>query len=162
MVGLVERFKKSKPPVALGSPQKEIVNPEFMAKPQHRTPPVLRNFSYPTNITYSNPSPSTFSVQREPPSSWDQLGEICNFSSGVSSQARRAKTVGLEDPFFYSTDRTPHQRLVNGDGLSIPNPKTRQSIDSVFISQRPAAEKRHRRSTLLGLSTSQVPSNSRL
>ncbi|KAI1367984.1 hypothetical protein F5Y08DRAFT_336011 [Xylaria arbuscula] len=116
MVGLVERFRKPKPPVVLGSPRKDRAgNQRFASRAQNVPPPTLRNFSYPTNVTNNNllvPKPT---ARGERPSTWDQLGEICNFSSNTRPCTRQDRTAGLEDPFFYTTDRTPYRRLVDID-----------------------------------------------
>jgi hypothetical protein len=153
MVGFVERFRKPKPPIVLGSPRKDgVAHHQAAPRPQNTTPPVLRNFSYPTSITNSNPPPPTSVAQ---PSTWDQLGEICNFSPDTTSRTRRVRTAGLDDPFFYSTDSTPYRQLVDGD-------ETQQLTDWGPPSQQAIVSKRRRRSTLLGLSSSQVQSSSRL
>ncbi|KAI3329148.1 hypothetical protein HD806DRAFT_548301 [Xylariaceae sp. AK1471] len=116
MVGFVERFRKPKSPIVLGSPQKDgVVQHRAAPSSQNTTLPVLRNFSYPTSITNSARPPPTSGAQREPPSTWDQLGEICNFSPDITSRTRRARTAGLEDPFFYTTDSTPYKQLVDRD-----------------------------------------------
>ncbi|KAJ3579238.1 hypothetical protein NPX13_g1326 [Xylaria arbuscula] len=116
MVGLVERFRRPKPPVILGSPRRDRAgNQRLASRAQNVPPPVLRNFSYPTNVTNNNllvPKPT---AREERPSTWDQLGEICNFSSNTRPCTRRDRTAGLEDPFFYTTDRTPYRRLVDID-----------------------------------------------
>lgn len=113
MVRLVERFRKPKQPLVLVSPRKErVANQQITSRPQKVTPPVLRNFSYPINVTNNAPVP-TPTVWEERPSTWDQLGEICNFSHSTKPWARQDRTVRLEDPFLYTTDRTPYKRLVN-------------------------------------------------
>ncbi|KAI0817480.1 hypothetical protein GGR55DRAFT_685112 [Xylaria sp. FL0064] len=159
MVGLVERFRKPKLPVALGSPPRDgVVHQQVLSRPPIVTPPVLRNFSYPTNVTNNSPLPSTPVVAQEPPSTWDQLGEICNFSSSTTPRIRQDRTAGLEDPFFYTTDRTPYKRLVDTDDRIDridKNTDARQSTDSVRWIHRTAVETRRRRSTLLGLPSSQ-------
>ncbi|KAI1132079.1 hypothetical protein F5Y10DRAFT_284579 [Nemania abortiva] len=128
MVGLVERFKKPKLPIALGSPQTDdpLVHQPAAPRPQNTTLPALRNFSYPTNITKSSTSPST----SETPSTWDQLGEICNFSPDITSRTRRDRAAGLEDPFFYTTDRTPYKQLVDLEEEIITDREARHSTDS--------------------------------
>lgn len=160
MVGFVERFRKPRLPIVLGSPQSDgVIHSQAPPAPRIATPHVLRNFSYPTNITSSSsPPPST-----SPPSStWDLLGQICNFSPDVVSQAHRDKSAGLEDPFFYTTDRTPYKQLVDLEEESLINPASKHSTSSVTLSIEPAVEKRQRRSTFLGLSSSQVHKSSRL
>ncbi|KAI1356500.1 hypothetical protein F5Y01DRAFT_309909 [Xylaria sp. FL0043] len=137
MVGLVERFRKPKLPVALGSPPRDgVVHQQVLSRPPIVTPPVLRNFSYPTNVTNNSPLPSTPVLVQEPPSTWDQLGEICNFSSSITPRIRQDRTAGLEDPFFYTTDRTPYKRLVDPDDRIDKidkNTDARQSTDSKNI-----------------------------
>ncbi|KAI8632092.1 hypothetical protein F5Y19DRAFT_472977 [Xylariaceae sp. FL1651] len=138
MVGFVGRFRKPKAPIVLGSPQKDGVEHQQTAPIyQNITPPILRNFSYPTSITNSYRPPSISAAQIEPPSTWDQLGEICNFSPDTASRTGRARTAGLEDPFFYTTDRTPRKQSVDQD--EIPNQfEAKQSTDSVPPSQQTA------------------------
>ncbi|KAI1281026.1 hypothetical protein F5Y07DRAFT_412914 [Xylaria sp. FL0933] len=142
MVGLVERFRKPKLPVALGSPPRDgVVHQQVLSRPPIVAPPVLRNFSYPTNVTNNIPLPSTPVLVQEPPSTWDQLGEICNFSSSITPRIRQDRTAGLEDPFFYTTDRTPYKRLVDPDDRIDKidkNTDAKQSIDSVRWTHRTA------------------------
>ncbi|KAI0432957.1 hypothetical protein F5Y09DRAFT_352698 [Xylaria sp. FL1042] len=139
MVGLVERFRKPKLPVALGSPQRDgVIHQQVLSKPPNVTPPVLRNFSYPTNLTNNNPSPSTPVVLEEPPSTWDQLGEICNFSPSAAHHTRQDRIAGLEDPFFYTTERTPYKRLIDLDDKLDTNVDAKQSTDSVPWTHRTA------------------------
>ncbi|KAI2638178.1 hypothetical protein GGS21DRAFT_488878 [Xylaria nigripes] len=152
MVGFVERFRKPKLPIVLGSPEKDSVEHQVyqvrdpIPRPQKIATPVLRNFSYPTSVTNTNPPPSTSPALKESPSTWDQLGEICSFSVGFDFQARQARAAGLEDPFFYSTDRTSCKQLVNGEGPFITDPEAQQFIDSGPIPQIKGPEKRQRRS----------------
>ncbi|KAI0459415.1 hypothetical protein F5B21DRAFT_499595 [Xylaria acuta] len=108
MVGFVERLRKPKLPVVLGSPERDgVVNQRAATRTRGVAPPVLRNFSYPTNIINSNTPSSTPAS----PSTWEQLGEICSFSPDIDSRTRRDRTAGLEDPFLHTTDRTPYKRL---------------------------------------------------
>ncbi|TGJ86929.1 hypothetical protein E0Z10_g1808 [Xylaria hypoxylon] len=161
MVGFVERFRKPKLPIVLGSPQRDgVIHQQAAPRSQNTTPPVLRNFSYPTYIATSTRPPFTSTTWGKSPSTWDQLGEICNFSPGTHQD----RNVGLEDPFFYTTDRTPYKQLVDFDERLITNCEVKQPTDSVHPTQQPAAGKRQRqrRSTLLGLPSSQVQSTSRL
>jgi hypothetical protein len=163
MVGFVGRFRKPKSPIVLGSPQKDgVVHHKPTTKSQDITPPVLRNFSYPTSITNGAQPPSTSEAHREPPSTWDQLGEICNFSSDIPLRTRRERTAGLEDPFFYSTGRTPHELLLGRDEKSNVKPETQQPTISEPPPGQTVVGKRQRRSTLLGLSSSQDQDTSRL
>ncbi|KAI1174975.1 hypothetical protein F4777DRAFT_598840 [Nemania sp. FL0916] len=67
----------------------------------------MRNFSYPINITNRTPESST----PTPPSPWDQLGEICNFSPDGLSQTRTYRNAPPQDPFFYTSDRAPYAYL---------------------------------------------------
>ncbi|KAI0972531.1 hypothetical protein F4678DRAFT_478405 [Xylaria arbuscula] len=133
MVGFVERFRKPKLPIVLGSPPRDgASHQQFESRPPNVTPPVLRNFSYPTNITNYSPSLSAPAALEEPPSTWDQLGEICTFSPSIAPRTRRQdRTAGLEDPFFYTTDRTPYQKLVDEDEKICTSPDIRRSTDSV-------------------------------
>ncbi|KAI0189384.1 hypothetical protein EV127DRAFT_408919 [Xylaria flabelliformis] len=116
MVGFIGRLRKPKSPVVLGSPERDgIANQRATTttRTQKITPPVLRNFSYPTNIGNSK-TPSSASAS---PSAWEQLGEICSFSPDVASRIRLDRTAGLEDPFFYTTDRTPYKQLADPDEI---------------------------------------------
>lgn len=160
MVGFVERFRKSKLPIVLGSPQSDsTIHPQVSPVPRNTTTHALRNFSYPTNVTSSSSPPPATSL---PPSTWDLLGQICNFSPDIASQPRRDRTAGVEDPFFYTTDRTPYKQLVDVEEKIITTPTAKDSTSSVTSSIEPVVEKRQRRSTLLGLSSSQVHTSSRL
>ncbi|KAI1156843.1 hypothetical protein F4825DRAFT_473282 [Nemania diffusa] len=133
MVGIIERFRKPKSPIVLGSPQTDgVVHQQATPRTQIVTPPVLRNFSYPTNITNNSPPPSISAS----PSTWDQLGEICNFSPDIDSRIRRDRTAGLEDPFFYTTDRTPYKQLVDVEKITTSH-EARHSTDSVPLSIEP-------------------------
>ncbi|KAJ2992123.1 hypothetical protein NUW58_g2278 [Xylaria curta] len=146
MVGFVERFKRPKLPVVLGSPQKDgIVLEQSAPKSQNIKPPVLRNFSYPTNVTNSNPPPPT----PPSPSTWDQLGKICNFSPDSDSQARRDKASGLEDPFFYTTDRTSYKQLPNHYEELNVNSVEKNTPDLETLTVERALEKIQRRSTFI-------------
>ncbi|KAI0482787.1 hypothetical protein GGR56DRAFT_207151 [Xylariaceae sp. FL0804] len=164
MVVLVGRFRKPKSPVVLGSPaEDEVVPLQTPATPQHITPPVLRNFSYPTAIAVgAQPVPFPSSI-REGQSTWDQLGEICNFSPDSVSRVGQARTAGLEDPFFFKSDRALYTRLEDRDDSLSSSSQSIQALDSTSPLQQEPRAKRHRRSALLGLSTSQVQiSSSRL
>jgi hypothetical protein len=159
MVGLIERFRKPKLPVVLGSPPRgSAVRQQPDPRSQHLATPVLRNFSYPTNITNRDPIVSTAPSL----STWDQLGEICSFSSDPISRTRQDRTAGLEVPFFYTTDCTPHKQLFNGESNLDPNHEIIHSTDVVILSTAKLARKRQRRSTILGVSSTQVQATSRL
>ncbi|KAI0535739.1 hypothetical protein GGR58DRAFT_529087 [Xylaria digitata] len=156
MVGFVERFRKPNLPIVLGSPQKDgVIHQQAAHRPQNITLPVLRNFSYPTNITTRNRPPFTSPAWGELPSTWNQLGEICNFSPDTVPRTRQDRATGLEDPFFYTTDRTPFKQPADCDEKLGTRCAAKQSTDSVCPSQQAAVGKRQRRSTLLGLSSSQ-------
>ncbi|KAI0447425.1 hypothetical protein F4803DRAFT_322588 [Xylaria telfairii] len=158
MVGFIERLRKPKLPVVLGSPERDgVVNQRATTIPDI-TPPILRNFSYPTNIINSN---TPFSTSASP-STWEQLGEICSFSPDTASRTFRDRTAGLEDPFFYTTDRTPYKQLIDPDeGRNVyDGGKRSTNLGPLTIEKR--VEKRQRRSTLLGLSSPQVQATSRL
>jgi hypothetical protein len=159
MVGIAERFRKPKTPVVLGSPQKDgSVNDQLPSRSPNSTPPVLRNFSYPTSI--ANGTHQTPASVVEQPSTWDQLGEICNFSPDVVARTRQLRTAGLEDPFFYTTDRTPYTQLVDCDGSLDAKVVTKQATDLALPLGQPPGGKRQRRSTLLGFSSAQVQATS--
>ncbi|GAW22930.1 hypothetical protein ANO14919_124770 [Xylariales sp. No.14919] len=163
MVGFVERFRKPKLPVALGLPQRDgVVHQQTNPRPRNITPPVLRNFSYPTNITIINQPPFAFTAWGEPPSIWDQLGEICNFSPNVTPRLRQDGIAGLEDPFFYTTDRTSYKQLVDPDEKPNRNCEAKQSTDSAHPTQHATVGKCQRRSTSLVLPSSQARSTSHL
>ncbi|KAI1312542.1 hypothetical protein F5Y03DRAFT_408529 [Xylaria venustula] len=132
MVGFVERFRKPKLPIVLGSPPRDgALHQQVESRPLNVTPPVLRNFSYPTNITTNSSSLSEPVALEQPPSTWDQLGEICTFSSSIAPRTRRRdRTAGLEDPFFYTTDRTPYQEIVHEDENIYRSHDTIRSSDS--------------------------------
>ena len=66
--------------------------------------PVLRNFSYPTSVGSSAPASSY--TPREGQTTWDQLGELCNFSPDSVGKART-----VEQPFFYRRDSEPYMSL---------------------------------------------------
>lgn len=159
MVGFIERLRKPKLPVVLGSPERDgVVNQRPATTLQDITPPILRNFSYPTNIINSN-TPSSTSASL---STWEQLGEICSFSSDTASRTLRDRTAGLEDPFFYTTDRTPYKQLIDPDEELNVNDGGELSTNLGPLTIERRVGKRHRRSTLLGLSSSQVQATSRL
>ncbi|KAI0508404.1 hypothetical protein F5B22DRAFT_638771 [Xylaria bambusicola] len=142
MVGFVEHFRKPKLPV-LESPRNDsVVNRQFGFGPQNLAPPILRNFSYPTNVANTNSPLSTPTVWEEQPSTWDQLGEICNFSLNTRPCTRQDRTAGFEDPFFYTTDRTPYRRLVDIDENSNTESNIKTSID-----HRPVVQKRQHRTS---------------
>ncbi|KAI0008049.1 hypothetical protein F4779DRAFT_619046 [Xylariaceae sp. FL0662B] len=117
MVGFVGRFKKPKSVVVLGSPGRDGTIPpsEVPATSQHPAPPVLRNFSYPTSVGTSARPPPSPPESRAEQTPWDQLGEICNFSPNSISRAGQDRTRGLEDPFFFKSERGPYSRLVDQD-----------------------------------------------
>ncbi|KAI0200098.1 hypothetical protein F4808DRAFT_177832 [Astrocystis sublimbata] len=158
MVGFIERLRKPKLPVVLGSPDTDGVVPQRTAPTsQATTPPVLRNFSYPTNILNSDTSSCTSTL----PSTWDQLGEICSFTPENAPQTRRDKTAGLEDPFFYTTSRTPNKQPATRYEESDVGYGENKEADTEFLFIEKGWGKRHRRSTLLGLPSSQVQATSR-
>ncbi|KAI2467694.1 hypothetical protein F4781DRAFT_444031 [Annulohypoxylon bovei var. microspora] len=158
MVGFVERFRKPKLPIAPGSPSKDHILPSQQpTTPQQTRPPVLRNFSYPTNV--GNPEqPSYPSAPPTGETAWDRLGEICNFSPDNISRTGKIKTPTLDDPFFFKSGAEPYSRLDDeeGDsfGLSI-SPEQLIERESPY-QEEPKARKKQRRSTLLGLSSSQL------
>ncbi|KAL7629359.1 hypothetical protein AAE478_000879 [Parahypoxylon ruwenzoriense] len=155
MVGFAGRFRKPKSPIALGSSSKDdIILSHTPTTPQRLTPPVLRNFSYPTNIGNSPQPPAFPSSPGAGQTPWDQLGEICNFSPVSVSRAGQTRTVGLEDPFFFKSETEPYSRLDDeGDTLSFIAPSD-QFFDRESLSQEePKPRKKQRRSILSGKST---------
>ncbi|KAI1447963.1 hypothetical protein F5Y02DRAFT_431780 [Annulohypoxylon stygium] len=161
MVGFVERFRKPKLPIAPGSPSQDHILPSQQPNtPQHSRPPVLRNFSYPINVGKPEPPP----YPSEPPTgqtAWDRLGEICSFSPDRTGKVR---TPTLDDPFFFKSGEDPYSRLDDEEedsfGISI---SPEQLIDRESPSlEEPKSRKKQRRSTLLGLASSQAPNSSRL
>ncbi|KAI2629757.1 hypothetical protein GGR54DRAFT_635939 [Hypoxylon sp. NC1633] len=119
MVGFVGRFRKPKLPVALGSPREDdLIPPQMPATPQRFTPPVLRNFSYPTNVGNQQQIPPYPSAPNSEQTTWDQLGEICNFSPNSVSRTGKTRTAGLEDPFFFGAETEPYSRLDDNDDQS--------------------------------------------
>ncbi|KAI1333447.1 hypothetical protein F5Y16DRAFT_415128 [Xylariaceae sp. FL0255] len=114
MVGLIEREKKPKPPIVLGSPPKEGLARHQPASGLHRrTTHTVQNFSYPTRVSARYLASSAATSQEQGPSTWDQLGEICTFSSDSASRTGRVKTPGLRDPFFYTTERASYDQPVD-------------------------------------------------
>ncbi|KAI1082847.1 hypothetical protein F5B20DRAFT_486738 [Whalleya microplaca] len=163
MVGFVGRFKKPKSVVVLGSPSRdETIPPQAPATPRHLRPPILRNFSYPTSVSSAQPPPYP-SESRAEQTPWDQLSEICNFSPESVSRAGQARTRGLEDPFFFKSERGPYSRLINQDERFSSTTSSDRLLDLEFPEQdEPQARKKQRRSALLGLSSSQAQNSSRL
>ncbi|KAI0395727.1 hypothetical protein F5Y17DRAFT_174883 [Xylariaceae sp. FL0594] len=159
MVGLAERFRKPKHPIVLGSPQDNGTVQEVSPRSPDNTPHVPRNFSYPTSVASGNHQPTATSCNGQP-SAWDQLGEICNFSPDVASRTRQARTAGLEDPFFYSSERESYTQLTDYGGTLGASPSADQSPTSKLPSHQPAGGKGRRRSTLLGFSSAQVQATS--
>ncbi|KAI0383847.1 hypothetical protein F5Y04DRAFT_278473 [Hypomontagnella monticulosa] len=103
MVGFVGRFRKPKLP----APPRGDDN----ILPQRFAPPVLRNFSYPSNVGNSEPPPQ-FPFAPEPvQTAWDQLGEICSFSPDCISRTGQEKTPKIDNPFFFKSDTDPYGRL---------------------------------------------------
>ncbi|KAI1263092.1 hypothetical protein F5Y18DRAFT_438551 [Xylariaceae sp. FL1019] len=147
MVGFVGRLRKPMPPIVLGSPRKDGVVPSQPNQSSVRTtPPVIRNFSYPTGIAcgYRPPTPNT----GKEPSTWDQLGELCTFSPSAS-RTGRTRTAGLEDPFFYTSECASYSRLADYGESNPEDSKT--SIDTAWSPEPAVPGKRQRRSTLTGL-----------
>ncbi|KAI1758770.1 hypothetical protein GGR53DRAFT_524400 [Hypoxylon sp. FL1150] len=111
MVGLTGRFRKLKLPVARGSREDDSNPPLTPTAPHNPRPPVLRNFSYPTNVgnpVQPPPFPSGLGTEQ---TQWDQLGEICSFSPDSVSRIGQAKAPGLTDPFFFRSDTEFYSRL---------------------------------------------------
>ncbi|KAI1501744.1 hypothetical protein F5X99DRAFT_408764 [Biscogniauxia marginata] len=151
MVGLIERFRKPKSPVVLGSPQEDDIIPsQTPATPQSLTPLILRNFSYPTSIGNNNQSISAPPPPRGGQSTWDQLGEICSFSPDSGSRIGQAGTARIEDPFFFKSDRASYCPLIDQSDNFEANPQPHRQYHPVSPSQEePKTRKKQRRSTLL-------------
>jgi hypothetical protein len=151
------RFRKPKQPRVLGSPQTDDIIPaQAPATPLSPTPLIARNFSYPINLTgggsQSSPDPAE---RRSGQSTWDQLGEICNFSPDSRIRTRQAGTSGLEDPFFFKSDREPYICLVSQElKASVSPASSHGSRPYAAAAREPQHEKRQRHSTLPTLSTS--------
>ncbi|KAI1345122.1 hypothetical protein F5Y15DRAFT_410800 [Xylariaceae sp. FL0016] len=144
MVGFVERFRKPKSPIAIGSPEKDEAIPlQAPATPQYNTPPVLRNFSYPIYIGLRGNSPSS-SHHRGHQTTWDQLGDLCNFSPENVSRVGQARTAGLDDPFFYKSERAPYSRLYDQDD-NIDAPHARISVDQAPPAQSDVKSRKKQR-----------------
>ncbi|KAI0594337.1 hypothetical protein F4775DRAFT_574315 [Biscogniauxia sp. FL1348] len=163
MVGLIGRFRKPKPPITLGSPEKDdAIPPQTPVTPQNPAPPVPRNFSYPTSIGNNTPSAAVSHPPKGGQSTWDQLGEICSFAPDSNSRIGQAGSTGIEDPFFFKSYRASYYPLINQDNDSVERPQSeRQDRPTAPSAEEPKARKKQRRSTLLGLSTSEVQ-NARL
>ncbi|KAI0176266.1 hypothetical protein GGR52DRAFT_353387 [Hypoxylon sp. FL1284] len=164
MAGLVGRFRKAKAPAAPGSPRENGSGSSHTSPAPHLyKPPVLRNFSYPTNVgalVQPPPFPPRRSTEQ---TQWDQLGEICSFSPDSVSRTGQAKTVGLSDPFFFKSEIEPYGHLDDDSeefsiGVSTDYLRSRESqlLDEL------KARKKQRRSTLLGLPTSKAHTSPRL
>ncbi|KAI1143415.1 hypothetical protein F5Y05DRAFT_408860 [Hypoxylon sp. FL0543] len=164
MVGFVGRFRKPKLPGALGSPgEDEISLSQRPTTPRHFSPPVLRNFSYPFNVSNPEPPPSFPSGPKVGQTAWDQLGEICSFSPDGTSQPGQARFLGLDNPFFFKSEPERYTRLDSESETFDIGIASEQLIDRESPSpEEPKARKRQRRSTLLGLPSSQAQSSSRL
>ncbi|KAH9902246.1 hypothetical protein F4778DRAFT_791192 [Xylariomycetidae sp. FL2044] len=142
MGGFVERFRRPKPPVVLGSPREgEVVPPQSPVTPRNPRSPVLRNFSYPISVTNNHQSPLSPSNSRAGQTAWDQLGEICNFSPDSASRAGRGKKLALEDPFFYSNDQPSYYQLADDDQELGVGWETSSPLSFNAPSQDPANEK---------------------
>ncbi|OTA64523.1 hypothetical protein K449DRAFT_392598 [Hypoxylon sp. EC38] len=165
MVGFVGRFRKPKLPVDLGSPyEDDIVLTQRPTTPQRFTPPVLRNFSYPFNVGNPEPPPPFPHESRPGKTAWDQLGEICSFSPSGTSRTGQARLFGLDNPFLFKAEIERYARLDDSEsetfevGIASEQLIDRESPPPEELNAR----KRQRRSTLLGLPSSQAQSSSRL
>ncbi|KAI5923280.1 hypothetical protein F4810DRAFT_710707 [Camillea tinctor] len=163
MVGLIGRFKKQKSPVTLGSPQRDdIIPPQAPATPQNPVLSVSRNFSYPTSVGNSINSATTSPSSGNDQSAWNQLGEICSFSSDTSPQIGQAGSAGIYDPFFFKSYRTSYHPLIDKDGHSGDRPQPdRHDRPRSSSQEEHKTRNKQRRSALFGLSTSEVQ-NARL
>lgn len=125
---------------------------------QNYKPSVLRNFSYPTSIGSSTRIPSYPPAPRAEQTTWDQLGEICDFSP---ESVGKARTTGAEEPFFYRRDREAYIALTGQDSVSSTSTQPNQIPDYNYSSQHePQPRKKQRRSTLLSLSSLYAPNKS--
>ncbi|KAI2640500.1 hypothetical protein GGS26DRAFT_163040 [Hypomontagnella submonticulosa] len=160
MVGFVGRFRKPKLPAV---PREDDILLQTPTTLRRITPPVLRNFSYPSNVGNSEQPPPFPSSSEAGQTTWDQLGEICNFSPDNISRTGREKAPILDDPFFFKSETDPYSRLDDesesfGVGIS-----SEQLIDRESPSEEEFySRKKQRRSTLLGLPSSQAQCSSRL
>ncbi|CAJ2501776.1 Uu.00g046290.m01.CDS01 [Anthostomella pinea] len=130
MVGFVGRFRKPKSPIVLGSPPRDDTVPLRAPTPRDivPVPPVLRNFSYPTSVGSNIQLPSFPSAPREGQSTWNQLGELYSFSPDSASRAGQARTAGLEDPFFFTSDRAPYTPLSDQDDKLSTNSQNSRTL----------------------------------
>ncbi|OTB08862.1 hypothetical protein M426DRAFT_7580 [Hypoxylon sp. CI-4A] len=162
MVGFVERFRKPKSSIPPPSPRRDgVAQGQTRNIPRQFAPPVLRNFSYPTNVGKTEQPPPFPSASKTSLSTWDQLGEICSFSPDNVSRTGHVKTFALDDPFFFfRSEPEPYNRLdddESGDytiGISSEPLFERESPSQ----EEPKTRKKQRRSTLLGLPSSRAQS----
>ncbi|KAI1383187.1 uncharacterized protein F4822DRAFT_67966 [Hypoxylon trugodes] len=161
MVGFAGRLRKPRQAIALESPHEEgLVPSPTPTTPERFTPPVLRNFSYPTTVGSPEQPPQFPSTYSPGQTTWDQLGDICNFSPISVSRVGQARP---DDPFFFKSEAEPYSLLDDEDesfGIGI-SPEHLADSDSAS-QDGPKARKKQRRSTLLGLPSSQAYSSSRL
>ncbi|KAI1416007.1 hypothetical protein F5Y13DRAFT_141053 [Hypoxylon sp. FL1857] len=165
MVGFVGRLRKPKLAVALGSPhQDDTLLSQRPTTPRQFSPPVLRNFSYPFNLSNPKPPPPFPSELRAGQTAWDQLGEICRFSPDGTSRTGQTRLFGLDNPFLFKSETENYTILDDSESETFDvGIASEQLIDRESPSpEEPKARKRQRRSTLLGLPSSQAQSASRL
>ena len=142
---MFSRFKKPRSHAVNGSPNSSIIS-EQATSPSQR-PPVLRNFSYPTHVGSSGPVPS--SSHRRGQTTWDQWGEICNFSPDTVG---KAQCTGCEEPFFYKRDPVPYMPLSGEESeFTTSTRHNRVASHKSLTKDEAQARKRQRRTAMLSL-----------
>lgn len=146
-----ERLRKSKTRIVSRTPHEDSMISEQDTANQSYRPPVLRNFSYPTSIGSSTQIPSYPPAPRADRTTWDQLGEICDFSP---DNVGKAQTTAVDEPFFYRRDRESYIPLTDQDSVSSTSTQSNQIPDGQHSKKHePQPRKKQRRSTLLNLSS---------
>ncbi|KAK6071062.1 hypothetical protein SCUP515_08085 [Seiridium cupressi] len=138
---------------AAPSEDNSVISPRPLTTPRVFTPPVLRNFSYPTSISAGSKSPAYPKSYLAETTIWDQSRVICNFSTDNSLKAGGADR---DDPCFYNTDHFQYIRLDDQEepsSTAIWNPS--HPVHRIPPKEEPAVRKKQRRGTLLGLSIPQ-------
>lgn len=145
---MFSRFKKPRSYAVNGSPDSSIIS-EQTTSPSQR-PPVLRNFSYPTHVGSGGSVPS--SSPRAGQTTWDQLGEICNFSPDTVG---KAQGTGCDEPFFFKRDPVPYVTLSGEESEFTASARfTRVADHKSSTKDEVRPRKRQRRSGLPSLSFS--------
>lgn len=146
-------FRKSKTDIISSrSYEHNSMSNQAVTGPQICKPPVLRNFSYPTKVGANAQVPSYPPVPRAGQTTWDQLGEICNFSPDKVGTAR---TAGLDEPFYYKRDLDSYIELTDHDSDFSTRTSTSTQLSRVpdhraSTNYEPRPKKKQRRSALLG------------